>query len=113
MRGDFLLEIGDIFDFLEEQAVDLRQPVQIGQGRSSADQLCQRVKAVVPPFPDVFFQLALRVTVELSGMNVVYADFQRADRFQQAFLNGAPHAHHLARRLHLRGKAVGHGVEFI
>ena len=108
-RLKLLLEIDDVLDLVQEEHVDARDGADAGVIHAVPHQLCDGVQAIVGALLDVGEQLVGRhvLAVKLGHVQMRMANLERANRFEQAFLHRAAHAHHLAGRLHLRGEAIG------
>ena len=110
---DAALHPDDVVDLLEEEPVDLRAVVDAGEVDPQAQELRNRMDAVVGRGGDVLQEFLLGPVVELLLVDVAAAAFQGAHRLEDALLEGASDAHHLARRLHLGAELVGGLAELV
>ena len=113
MVPDLCFRLYDMTDLAEEEAVDGSPYGDAFHVASEAEQLGDGIDAIVRTDPDVVEQFLPAYGIELGQMDVVCADFQGTDAFQQAFLKGAAHAHHFSGGLHLGGQGIVGVCEFI
>ena len=113
MRFEHGLELHDVFDLLQKQHVDLGPVVDEAQVHAAADELGDGEQPVVRAVLNVVQQLIHGLVVKAGHIDVAHADFQRPNGLEQAFLDGAAHAHHFARGLHLRAQAVAGALQLV
>ena len=111
--GEDRLVADDPQEGLQEEHVDLRPVVDQGDVDAEAHQLRDGEDPVVGPLGDIGEELVGAAGVELLLVDVADADLQGADRFEEALLEGAADAHHLAGRLHLRAELVRGFAELV
>ena len=113
MAAQLILFQNDVAQLLNEQQVDLGGVSDQAHVYALSQQLSNGVDPIVGALGHIAQQLVGLHVVEFLHVQVVYADLQRADGFQQALLNGAAHAHHLAGGLHLGAEPVVGGGELV
>ena len=98
-QTDFFTD--DILQLPDEKRVDLSGKGKVFWVVSSAKELCNGIDAVIRSDFDIVQQVFPTPVIELRHMQMIYADLQRPDSFQQAFLKGAPDTHDFAGSFHL------------
>ena len=106
-------KIHNVFDLFQEQHVDLGAVVDEAQIHATADELRNGEQPVVRAVLNVVQQLVYGLVVKAGHVDVAHADLQRPHGFEQAFLDGAAHAHHFARGLHLGAQAVAGALQLV
>ena len=113
MAAQLLLFQHDVAQLFDEQQVDLGGVGDQAHVHAVSQQLGDGVDPIVGALGHIAQQLVGFHVVKFFHVQVVYADLQRADGLQQALLNGAAHAHHLAGGLHLGAEPVVGGGELV
>ena len=99
--------------FFKEQHIDLRGVVNKTDVRVASHKLGNCVYAIVRAVCNIGQHLLLGERVEFSDIQVANTRFEGAHGFQQTFLNSSAYAHDLTGSLHLSGKLVVSGGEFV
>ncbi len=105
--------IHNVFHNLEEIFCDFCCLENIVQRNAVADELRNGIDSVVRAAGDILQQFFAGRMVEFRHVQVADANFQRADGFQQAFLQCASDAHNFACCFHLCTERICGGRKFI
>ena len=111
--GKLLLHGSNVLQLADEKGVDGAFFYDFLHAYAHAKQLGDGINAVVGADFDIVQQVFPAPAVEFRHVQVVHADFQRADALEQTLFKGAADAHGFARGLHLGAETVVGVGEFI
>ena len=103
-------DLDDLFNLDQEPTIDFGEVKDLIHRQALGKGVSHVPNALGTGLTQFFFQ---DFTVLGLFVHAVDTDFQAPQSFLERFLEGAPHGHHLAHRLHLRRQAAVGGREFL